>query len=450
MSGQERATVSGRPLNILLLCNRPARRVNAATIVDHLDAFTRYSKHQVRLLSFVRQLPSALDLEQFDVVVIHYSIAIGWRSQDFINPEEKRRIRDFSGLKVVFIQDEYRHVNAAIEALRFMRIDVLFTCVPDAEIEKVYPAASLPGLAKVSNLTGYVPEGALDVPAPRIADRPLHLGYRSRKPPFWLGELGYEKWSIADRFADHAEGTGLCLDLSYREQDRLYGPAWTRFVTRCKAMLGVESGASVFDFDGSVERQVEAYLQSNPETTFEDVQRRFLSPYEGRIRLNQISPRCFEAAALRTALVLYEGDYSGVLQPHRHFVPLRKDFANFPEVLKALKDDDYLQQMVDRTYEEIACNPTYSYRGFASSFDEVVAREHANRCAARPMGSYTPARYRLQIALSPLYMTQRILSSVLQHAVLSTRLRDPLFGIWDRLPERAKNIFRPLLRLMGR
>ena len=450
MSGPAAAKANSRPLDILLLCNRPVRRANAGTIVDHLDAFERYSRHRVRLLSFVRKLPSALELEQFDVLVIHYTIAIGWRSQDFINSEAKQRVRDFTGLKIVLIQDEYRHVNAAIEALRFMRIDVLFTCVPDGEIEKVYPAAQLPGLVKVSNLTGYVPEGALKLPVPRIADRPIDLGYRSRKPPFWLGELGSEKWTIVDRFAEQAKGTGLRLDLSYREQDRLYGAAWTKFVTQCKAMLGVESGASVFDFDGSVEKQVEACLKSNPDTTFEDVQRRFLLPYEGRIRLNQISPRCFEAAALRTALVLYEGEYSGVLEPHRHYVPLRKDFANFPEVLKALKDDDYLQQMVDRTYEEIACNPAYSYRGFASSFDEVVAREHAIRSAARPMGSYTPGKYRLQIALSPLYMTQRVLSSVLQHTVLSTRLRDPLFGIWDRLPERTKNIFRPLLRLMGR
>jgi hypothetical protein len=350
----------------------------------------------------------------------------------------------------VLMQDEYRHVDAAIEALRFMRVDVLFTCVPDKEIEKVYPAARLPGLAKISNLTGFVPEDMLDAQVPRIADRPIDLGYRTRKPPFWLGELSCEKWTIADRFARHAEGSGLRLDLSYREQDRLYGSAWTRFVTQCKAVLGVESGASVFDFDGTLQLRVEAYLQSNPEAGFEDVQRRFLLPYEGLIRLNQISPRCFEAAALRTAMVLYEGEYSGVLVPHRHYVPLRKDFANFPEVLAALRDSDHLQRMADCAYEEVARNPAYSYRRFVSTFDGVVAREHAARRAGQPAGSSTPARYWLQIAASPLYVTQRMLSFVLQYAVLGTGLRDPLFRVWDRLPERARNVFRPLLRLMGR
>jgi hypothetical protein len=139
-----------------------------------------------------------------------------------------------------------------------------------------------------------------------------------------------------------------------------------------------------------------------------------------------------------------------VLQPHRHYVPLRKDFGNFAEVVEALRDTALLQRMADCTYEEIARNPAYSYRGFVSSFDAVVAREHAARVSRRPAGSPTPPGYWRQIAASPYYVTQRVLSFFLQRAVLGTRLRDPLFRVWDRLPERAKDVFRPLLRLMGR
>lgn len=450
MNGPVPVGAAGRSLDILLLCNRPARRANAGTIVDHLDAFVRHSTHRVRQLSFVRQLPSALDLEQFDVLVIHYTIAIGWMSHHFINPETRQRIRDFTGLKVVFLQDEYRDVNAAVEALQFMRVDVLFTCVPEGEIEKVYPAARLPGLAKVSNLTGYVPQELLDAPAAPIAGRPIDLGYRTRKPPYWLGELGYEKWAIVERIEEHAKGSGLNIDLSYREQDRLYGEAWTTFVNRCKAMLGVESGASVFDFDGTLQVRVDAYVQAHPQAGFAEVQEKFLQPHEGRVRLNQISPRCFEAAALRTAMVLYEGEYSGVLRPHRHYVPLRKDFGNFPEVAAALRDTRLLQRMADCAYEEVARNPAYSYRSFVSVFDGVAAREYAARHAGRPTGRAAPARVRAQIAASPSYVMQRILSAVLQHAVLGTGLRDPLYRIWNRLPEHTKEAFRALMRFMGR
>jgi hypothetical protein len=74
---------------------------------------------------------------------------------------------------------------------------VLFTCVPTPEIGKVYPADKLPGVACINNLTGYVPEALLSRPVAPIAERTIDVGYRARKPPFWLGALGVEKWRIA-------------------------------------------------------------------------------------------------------------------------------------------------------------------------------------------------------------------------------------------------------------
>ena len=69
---------------------------------------------------------------------------------------------------------------------------------------------------------------------------------------------------------------------------------------------------------------VEKFVRQYPDATFEEIKVKFLAPYENLIKLNQISPRCFEAAALRTVMVLYVGDYSGILKPWRHFVPLEK------------------------------------------------------------------------------------------------------------------------------
>ena len=113
--------------------------------------------------------------------------------------------------------------------------------------------------------------------------------------PFWLGRLGHEKWFIAEEFKRHASSINLNLDLSTREGERLYGDAWTNFVASCRAMIGVESGASIIDFDGKLESQVDDYVAANPRATFEEVSEKILSPYEGSLKLHQISPRCFEA-----------------------------------------------------------------------------------------------------------------------------------------------------------
>lgn len=439
-----------KSLNILLLCNRPVKNADASTVSDHLDAFTDFSSHKVTQLSFIRQLPKRLDLGRFDVVIIHYTVAIGYMSEHYIDQEAKLKIRDFDGLKVVFIQDEYRAVNAVLATLEFLKADVLFTCVPGEEIEKVYPKRVLPGVVKVNTLTGYVPSKLLDYPTPKMADRKIDVGYRTRKPPFWLGELGYEKWQISDRFQALAQSEGLNLDLSYDESRRIYGERWTEFVASCKTMLGVESGASVFDFEGNLQRQVDAYVSERPDATFHEVQEKFLQPYEGLIRLNQISPRCFEAAALRTVLVLFEGEYSGILQPWRHFIPLKKDFSNLEEVIAKIKDDDFLQEMADRTFTEVANNPKYSYRVFVSSFDETISDAFVNAHKIPVANPYEPAQYNMALALSVRFVVRRLLAASLQRILLGTGIRSILFKIWGNVPLNARSMLRPLLRIVGR
>ena len=110
--------------------------------------------------------------------------------------------------------------------------------------------------------------------------------------------------------AEDAPRFGLTIDIAHREEERRDGQHWIDFLMRCKATLGTESGASVFDFNGEVQRAVESDVERNAKLTFEQLRDRHFAHLEGKVRLNQISPRCFEAAALRTLTVLYEGDYS--------------------------------------------------------------------------------------------------------------------------------------------
>jgi hypothetical protein len=209
------------------------------------------------------------------------------------------------------------------------------------------------------------------------------VGYRARRLPFWLGRLGVEKWRLGEEFARRAGASGLRLDINVEEAGRLYGVQWRRFLESCRTVLGSESGASVFDFTGGLQASVEAYLERRPDVSFEEVESRFLLEHEGRVRLNQISPRCFEAAALRTGMVLLEGGYSAILIPNRHYISLKKDFGNLQEVVGKIRDTAAVQQMVERTHEEIARNPAYSYRSFVAHFDNVVEEEIAAR-STRP------------------------------------------------------------------
>lgn len=356
-------------LNILLLCDY--RSDIAATVRDHIDSLVAQSRHKIRIVSILGDLPPALSLDHFDAVAVHYSLTSF--DNNSVSATLRQTLGRYRGLKAFFIQDEYRRVNEAIAAMREIGIDVLFTCVPEGEIEKVYPAEKLPGVVKINVLTGYVPEALLDRAVPSYSERPIDVGYRARKVPAWLGDLGQEKYRIGSRFRDDASADGLKLDVSFREEDRLYGDGWIDFVCRCKAMLGVESGASVFDFTGDVQRVVDAHTAREPGVDFETLQSLYFKDLEGKIVLNQISPRCFEAAALRTLMVLYEGDYSGRMIAGRHYLALKKDHSNHAEIVAVLKDPQRAQDIIDNAYREIGGNPANTFGAFVRQFDEVLS-----------------------------------------------------------------------------
>src|SRR6185437_3523665 len=259
--------MSTDPLDVLLLCDD--RRDIAATVQEHINSLAAFSQHRVRKLSILGELPRGLDLDHFDVVIIHYSLVLSRDS--FISASSRTTLAQFRGLKAVFVQDEYRFVDATIAAMREVGVGVLFTCVPEPEIERVYSSEKLPGVTKVNVLTGYVPEHLLQRPVLPYAKRPIDVGYRARKVPAWLGQLGREKYEIGYFFRNAVAAEDLVLDISFREEDRLYGEDWLNFVGRCKAMLGVESGASVFDFTGEIQRRVEDHQRRNPGVTYEEL-----------------------------------------------------------------------------------------------------------------------------------------------------------------------------------
>ena len=358
------------PLEILLLYHRPSHVPD--TVLKHIGALMGLSKHRVRGLRIFGDLPSQLDLNRFDVIVIHYSLIAC--DDRYIAPEARRQISTSSALKVLFVQDEYRHVDKSVAAFRALGVDLLFTCVPTDEIEKVYPDSQLPGVRKVNVLTGYIDEGLVRRHVPSYEERSTDVGYRARRMPAWLGDLAQEKWFIAVKFNEDAPKWGLSCDIKYREEERLYGDRWIDFVTRCKAILGVESGASVFDFTGNIQKGVEADLYQDPKLSYSVLRSRHFANQDGKIRLNQISPRCFEAAALRTLMILYPGEYSGVLVPWRHYVPLAKDHSNMAEVVKVIRSPPIAQQIIEQAFQEVARNSAYTFPAFVNHFDDEVTR----------------------------------------------------------------------------
>jgi hypothetical protein len=154
------------------------------------------------------------------------------------------------------------------------------------------------------------------------AARHVDVGYRGRPSPPFLGRGALEKSQIGPQFRARAAGLGLALDIECDEEKRIYGEPWLGFLRNCRAVLGVESGASIFDVDNVVPPAYERLIREEPHLTFAEVHERLLRPYDGTgVYYRSVGPRVFEAAAAGTCQILYEGKYSGVVRPMVHYIP---------------------------------------------------------------------------------------------------------------------------------
>jgi len=354
--------------NVLFLYQATQTYTN--TVFEHLDSFARHSRH--RYFFCHQDLATAFDLElsRFDAVVIHFSIRLPY---DQIAPSTAAALARFIGLKVLFIQDEYDHTRRAWHWIGELGIQLVFTVVPPAGMQRIYPPDVFPRTRFVNNLTGYVPDELVlkqGVPAP--SRRAILIGYRGRPLPIRYGRLGIEKVNIGRMVKSYCDGEELITDIAWSEESRIYGPNWYRFMTSCRAMLGSESGSNVFDWDGLLSQRIAEFQRLNPRASDLEAYEQLVQSQEIDGIMNQVSPRIFEAVAAKTVLVLFEGAYSGVVTEGEHFIAVKKDGSNLAKVIQLLQDDAYVDAMANRAYRDVIGSGRYSYSSFVLSVDDEI------------------------------------------------------------------------------
>ena len=110
-------------LNVLMLCSGAS--TNIGTVLDHLAAFARRSRHSIQLIDAKFAAETAIDLDWYDVVVFHYSVVLS--DPNHIRPALAARIKAFTGLKVAFIQDEYRWIDRQNQSIQDFSISLIYT-----------------------------------------------------------------------------------------------------------------------------------------------------------------------------------------------------------------------------------------------------------------------------------------------------------------------------------
>lgn len=354
---------------------------NQATL-EYLNAFRLYLAADVDYLHVTHDAKIAASLTHYDVIIHSYCARLcfpGYVSADFL-----ARLKSFSGLKVLAVQDEYDRTDVLRRVVRDVGFDVVLTCVPQDSLEYVYPRAEFPDVRFETVLTGYVSDafGESHESLIPLQERPVVVGYRGRDLGGLYGRLGFEKYEIGRRMKEVCQQRGISHDIAMDDQSRIYGPAWFDFIGSCRSMLGSESGSNVFDFDGSLRRRFDDLAGELGRLPSYSDFLPVIRERDSEISMGQISPRVFECALMRTPMILFRGRYSDVIEPEIHYIPLEKDFSNVDEVLDRLERFDDLEAMTTRTYDHLVRSGHFGYRAYVQRIAEVIEEEIARRSTA--------------------------------------------------------------------
>ena len=433
-------------MNILFLYNETQTFTN--TVFEHVAAFGRYSKHRVFYCHHDQIQNFNVELTNFDVVVMHYSIRLPY---DQVSPSAAQALSEYKGLKALFIQDEYENTCRAWHWIKTLGFQLVFTVVPEKNIHRVYPPEEFPGVLFVNNLTGYVPEH-LPATAQLLppSQRELVIGYRGRSLPIRYGSLGLEKVQIGKITRQYCEKHNIKHDIAWAEEARIYGDGWYQFMGSCRAMLGSESGSNVFDWRGDLADQIGKFKMLHPLASEKDVYGQLIASLDEDGLMNQVSPRIFESIAMKTVLVLFEGVYSDVVKAGEHFIPLKKDGSNLDQVFELLNDANYVDEMAERAYADVIGSGEYSYKAFVERVDhELDALLESFRRAVKLV-----ANDETDISPSPITTAPVRAKPVINQAKcvgLNALVKKILFPVWANLPEKIRVRLRPAARaLVGR
>jgi len=354
-----------------LLVLYAARFASIGAIRDYLEGFQAHSRHEVFFMEAGDGAIPQTAHEPFDAVLVNFCCRLHYGS--LFSDACEAFVAGFSGIRIVVLQDEQENTLAVRKRVAHMRPHILFTTLPPEAWPIVFPDDVFGETKIVRLLTGYARQRSLphDLNLAPLAQRRLTLGYRVTPHVWRWGKLGRLKIEVGQRFHEACLRRGIPADIAWTEEAKIYGDNWLRFNASCQGVLGSESGASIFDWHGDLQRQETQFRYARPGATCEG----FLSEVieqEVSFDTGQVSPRVFEATITRTPLVMVEGKYAGVLREEEHYLAIKRDFSNVENILDRMSDLESLQNMVDRAYSHLIESGMFSYAVMSREIDKEI------------------------------------------------------------------------------
>jgi hypothetical protein len=330
-------------------------------------------------------LPSYVRETAFDLIILDVTfLCARWSAPKVLSriKKEYEFVRYSDAVKIAFPQDEYDCNEILDEWMCEWNVDVVYSVISE-HWDVLYPKYHQKGTIRLG-FTGYVNESLIDRKRKPFAQRNIDIGYRAKKLLPYFGRLGETKWTIGRDVDALAKTAGLHVDISVGDQSTLLGEAWLAFIDNSKFTLGANSGSSLLDPRGKIQHDVRNYFIDHPSATFDEMEALFFKGLDGRFHFTAISPRVMEAALLDSCQILVEGEYSRILSPNEHYIPIKSDASNFGQVVEAMKDQSLIDRMVSKCRSAILDTADLRSKNMARKILDVAADlvSRKNLCAS--------------------------------------------------------------------
>ena len=247
------------------------------------------------------------------------------------------------------------------------------------------------------------------------SERSIDVGARAYR---YLAHLGDDDRNrLHDYFAANRFMPKLAIDFNF--DHRLERQGWADFLNRCKATISTEAGSFYLERDDKTVMAIRDYVAKaargivlradatlprlarglpyavksvlrrvlrGPLLSYEAVNAEHLdfaeiyrlffagrakAPVYGKV----ISSRHFDAIGCKTLQIMFPGRYNDILVAGEHYLALAPDFANIAEVLDVLRSTPARQRIVERAYEHVMAQHTYTHRlaSLAQALQRVAA-----------------------------------------------------------------------------
>jgi hypothetical protein len=356
-------------VNILYLYYEHSNYSWPQNYTDSLKCIELYTNKKVHYCNIAYSVPRYIAKKPYDFILMHFMVPSLLRCfgeyEKCIN--KFRFLLNHKATKVLFCQDEFFKMDLIEKFVGDIGVQYIFSVAPPDQWDIIYSGIDTDKVKIHRVLTGYLDPVMMDkVKNIPPLNRNIDIGYRASDAPAWLGSHGRLKAEIANVMEQSARKRGLATDikLSKGQCDFIHGFAWYMFLLRCKGVIGVEGGSSLYDRDGSLIESIKNYVKDHPNASYNEVEMNCFKGLDGNLKLFALSPRHLEACLTKTCQILVEGEYNGILKPWIHYIPLKKDFSNSEEALDAFSDEGMRQQIVNNAYCDIVESGLYTYHGF--------------------------------------------------------------------------------------